>query len=172
MEVNDGVVGRRLQVPAQTAHASVWVWCAQLPPGTNDFFFRPTMFMREQAAASNAATSLACIGSTLSAPRVGPVVGGLRFMYSDVDGVDVNSIDVNDGYFISKSDPAKTYPLNVANVTKLDDCKLVMVQYAVSGLPFSIYADFGSLVIKPGQVKDSKGRFFPGRTFSSISLKL
>ncbi len=92
-------------------------------------------------------------------------------MYSDVDGVDVTSIDVNDGYFVSKSDPTKTYPLNVAKVTKLDNGKLVMVQYAVSGLPFSTYADFGSLVIKPGQVKDVKGRFFVGKTFNSIDLK-
>lgn len=170
MEMTNGIIGRRLTVPPQTAHASVWVWCDQIPVGVDDFFLRPTMFLREQATTINSNTSVSCIGQTLLAPRVGAIEGGLRVAYSDAEGIDVSTIDVTDAYYVSKSNPSKSYPVNSVSTTKLDGGKLVIVKYFVKGLPFETYADFGSLVIRSGQVKDSKGLTFAGRVFRPISI--
>ena len=88
-------------------------------------------------------------------------------MYSDVDGIDVNSIDDQDAYFVSRTNSATTYPAQVYSSRLGEEDKVLTVEY-LARVPW--YTDVGGLVIRPPQVKDKLGNFAPGKTFAPIQL--
>jgi hypothetical protein len=163
-----GKMSKRVTVPNAAAHSSVFLWCDTLRGADSAFLiFGECLLQKQDDRVSNVTSIIAGDLSFRPGPS-GTVVGaGVMVVYSDADGIDSGSIDTNDAYFTSKSNPSKTYPVTVYSHRLDDGDQLAFVEYLASS---SAYRDAGSLVIKSKQVKDKKGNFAPKKVIGPLSL--
>ncbi len=158
---------KRIESPPNTAHASVWIWIDMLDPGDYGLTISNGIFLQQQESQVTRNTSIIAVDTSLRGGRGGTLGATISIMYSDVDGIDVNSIDDQDAYFVSRTNPATTYPAQVYSSRLGEEDKILTVEY-LARVPW--YTDVGGLVIRPQQVKDKLGNFAPGKTFTPIQL--
>jgi hypothetical protein len=160
--------GKRVVVPANTARASVWVWTDKIPVGNNLDHWQSQLYLIEQAPVSNNDTSAVVYDSFSTFPSKGGGIAafGILMLYSDAQGLDTTSLDVNDIKFASKSVSGKTYPCTSMRILKSSDSdKLISVIYYADP---SVATDAAAVIVNPNQVKDKTGSFAPSTTIKVI----
>jgi hypothetical protein len=160
-------IRKRIESPANTAYASVWAWCDVLDPGDYGLSIANGIYLQQQEPRVTSNTSIVAIDSALRGGRGGTLGASVSIVYSDADGLDLSSIDDQDAYFVSRTDPTTTYPVLVYFSQLGEDEKVLTVEY-LARVPW--YTDVGGIVIRPNQVKDKLGNFAPGKTISPIQL--
>lgn len=149
-------LSRRVVVPANAKHATVWIWCDKLPPdGSGGLKMYLNLFEQEAVATSN--TTIV----PFNIDGVPFVSWSIGLFLSDADGINLASIDLQDAYFTSKSNPTKTYPVSSVKKISSDGDKSVLVTYSI---PEANYQDVSGIVLRSRQIKDKKGNFAPART--------
>ncbi len=156
--------GKRIVAPSTAVHASVWVW-SDTGTAESTLSAYPRFYLQESTAKST--TSVISTTAHVNFNKAGSQ-GSITVVYSDPDGMDTSTIDVNDGVFRSKSNRTLTYAIAAREITAMDDGKLVVVRYLLSG---TNYSDVGSFLIKANQVKDKKGNFVATTTFGQLNLR-
>jgi hypothetical protein len=165
-----GKFSKRVAVPKGTAHSSVFLWCDTLRGADSAFLIYGECLLQKQDDSVSNLTSIVASDLTFRPGPSGTVIGaGVMVLYSDADGIDSSSIDTNDAYFVSKSNPSKTYPVTIHSRRLDDGDRLAFVEYLASS---SAYRDVGSLVIKSNQVKDKKGNFAKQKVIGPLTLGL
>ncbi|MFO0941767.1 MAG: hypothetical protein U0930_13505 [Pirellulales bacterium] len=140
---------RRVELPKEVAYASVFAWVG--PNSTS----RPFLSLYQQSPTIDSNMSAIATSFYDFTSKAGVVAQAVSVLLSDSDGVDVASIDNNDAYFTSRTNPTKQYPALVNNIS---GSSVIDVQYIS---PYEAIGDIDSLVIRPSQIKDKRGIYLP-----------
>lgn len=163
--VSFSLLGRRITTPPDTAYASVFVWCDTFP-GASVSGYRAILSLIEQDNKVDALPSVVAYHKTLRGGKGGTLGASLSVVYSDAQGIDLSSIDANDVYFGSKTDPTKRYPATIYAMRSSDNERLVFVEYLVAA---AYYRDVDAMTIQEGQVKNSVGNYVSTKKFAGLT---
>ena len=164
-------LGRRVQPPVGSAHASVVVYCDSIPFGATlpAGGLRTQLQLYEQETRTTAGPSLIGTRTFLQGNNSVDVTGVVTVLYSDADGIDLATLGTQDAYFVSKTNATKTYPVSRIQQTSMDNGKLVTVNY-YSATGAAVTDDLGELIVRAVQVKDTKGNGNATKKFSSLKF--
>lgn len=166
-------LGRRVQPPATAAFASVVIFCDPLPAGPTPLVggMRVDLQFYEQETRATAGPSAIATRTSVFGISTADQTGVVTVLYSDPDGVDLNSIGIQDAYFVSKTNATKNYPVTRIQSFSMDNNKLVTVNY-YSTLGATVVSDLGDFVVRGSQVKDTKGNNNVAKRFNALKFTL
>lgn len=166
---------RQIIIPPATKQISTWVWVDKLRAGDTPINFntpganlKPAVSFRYTGSLTPSEGSKSLGGYAL---RNGATIteAGVQVVYSDSDGIDLNSIAAQNVTFTKLVNPGRNgflVDFNAVLVSKKleDGGKLAVVRYALPAAELPNYASVVHITFRENQVKDSKGNFFEGST--------